>query len=181
MKLNSLEDGIIHLKYLIEHPHKDFSYVIIPETIVNYSRQEECNIEFCREHNIKLTYINRKGSTFLFGAGDFVCLYCYKNNPNYYNNSMKFIIKKLTERGLNAWMDGNDLIIEGHKSIGSTTIAAQNGYSICIISVGIKNQPDLIKQICLKESQKAPQGLEIYGITSQEVEKWFLDFIFYNT
>ena len=42
--------------------------------------------------------------------------------------------------------------------------------------IGINTNLDHIKAICRKPMKKVPKGLSEYGITTEEVEQWFLDF-----
>ena len=173
MKLETLEDGIVHLKYLINHPKKDNSYVIIPETIVNYVRASECDLNYCETNNIKVTQLSRKGSTFVFSKGDLVLLHCGEND-HFGIKWRQYLKNKLISKGLNVFLDNNDLLIDGYKTLGDTELK-----SIYICCIAIKNNPELIKNICLKPINKIPRGLEYYNISTEEVEKWYLDFIFY--
>ena len=165
MKLETLEDGIIHLKYLINHPKKDNSYVIIPETIVNYVDEAECNLDYCKENNIKITKLLRYGSTFVFNKGDLVFLHCGEND-HFGTKWREYLVKKLKTKGLDAYLDGNDLLIDGYKSLGDTELK-----SVYICCIAIKDIPELIEKVCLKEVNKKPRGLEYYGISTEEVEK----------
>ena len=173
MKLETLEDGIVHLEYLINHPKKDNSYVIVPETIVNYVDRFECDLDYCEKNNIKVTQLSRKGSTFVFNKGDLVFLHCGEND-HFGIKWRQYLKNKLISKGLNAFLDNNDLLIDGYKSLGDTELK-----SIYICCIAIKNNPELIENICLKPINKIPRGLEYYNISTEEVEKWYLDFIFY--
>ena len=41
---------------------------------------------------------------------------------------------------------------------------------------GINTKLEDIKKICTKPMVKVPKGLSEYGITTEEVKEWFLDF-----
>ena len=89
-----------------------------------------------------------------------------------------YLVNKLKEKRLNAEIVDNDILIDGYKFLGGTQIDLED-YVIYISCVGIKNCPELIKNICLKPSTKVPRGLDYYGISTAEVKKWYLDFVFY--
>ena len=178
MKLETFEDGIAHLKYLLKHPKHDNSYVIVDKTSVNYSNENECNIEYCLEHNIPITFLRRSGSTFVLQKGDFIFLHCDKDD-NFLGKWEKYLRKKLTEKGLNLTYDNNDFLIDNYKVMGGFGEEINEDYFLYVVCVSIKDSSELIKNICLKKSIKEPRALEYYNISVEEIEKWYLDFVFY--
>ncbi len=78
------------------------------------------------------------------------------------------LVNYLQSKGLNAYLDGNDVLVDGFK-VGSYMRANINGCwnTACHISIGM--DVDLIKQVCTKEMYKIPKGLKDYGITQQEI------------
>lgn len=173
MKLETLQDGITHLRYLLQYPQLDNSYVIIPQTIVNYADPRECDIDYCTTHNIPLTHLTRYGSTFVLNTGDIVFLHC-GNQDHFGIKWREYLKQKLQQCGLSAEIVNNDVLIDGYKCVGDTEL---NDIYVCCIAM--KDTPELIKNICRKHSDKYPRGLETYGLTTAEVEKWYLDFVFY--
>ena len=173
MKIGTLQEGISHLRYLLTFPQADNSYVIIPNTIVNISNLQECDLDYCAQNHIEVTEIKRYGSTFVFNKGDIVFLHS-GNNDHFGLKWREYLKNKLIQKGLNVKIDNNDLLIDGFKFLGDTEL---NNIYICCIA--IVDNPDLIKKVCLKTSEKTPRGLEYYKITTEEVEKWYLDFVFY--
>lgn len=176
MKLETLQDGIIHLKFLKNHPKHDNSYVIIKEPIVNKTVRESCNEDYCREHNIEITSLARPGGTFVFGPNDFVCMHVEKKD-NFGIKWKDFLKTKLQERGLTALKDNNDLLIDGYKFLGDAKIEAKQDYIIYVCCISICDQKETIEKIC-ETQRKPPRGLSKYGISADVIEKWYLEFIF---
>lgn len=74
----------------------------------------------------------------------------------------------LKNKGIKAEIYGNDVLIDGNK-VASYMRDLKNGCwnTACHISIGMNL--DLIKQVCIKEMVKVPQGLKDFGITQQEI------------
>lgn len=178
MKLETFEDGLTHLKYLMQFPRYDNSYVVVDKTVVNYSYAGECNIDYCKENNIPLSYLQRLGSTFVLSKGDFVFLHCSKEDC-FINKWEKYLREKLKEKNLDLVYNNNDFLIDGYKIMGSFGQKINKDYYIYVVCMNIKDSSEVIKNVCLKESTKEPRALEYYGISTKEIEKWYLDFIFY--
>lgn len=81
---------------------------------------------------------------------------------------MRTLIKFLKTKGVNAYLEGNDVLIDGFK-IASYMRAYIDGCwnTACHISVGM--DLGLIERVCTKEMYKIPKGLKDYGITQQEI------------
>ena len=178
MKLETFEDGLAHLKYLMQFPHYDNSYVIVDKINVNYSDKYECNIDYCIEHDIPVTYLKRLGSTFVLNKGDFIFLHCNKDD-NFIGKWEKYLRNKLAEKGLDLVYDNNDFLVDNHKIMGGFGEKINDNWHIYVVCMSIKDSNEVINNVCLKESTKKPRALECYGISTEEVEKWYLDFIFY--
>ena len=179
MKLETLEDGIAHLKYLISFPKMDNSYIILNKTIVNYANKNDVNQEFCDINNIETTYLKRQGGTFVFGEGDIVFLHSGWND-HFGPQWIQYLKNKLIKYNLDIKQDNNDLLVDGYKFLGDTQINMTDiGYNVYICCISIKHQPNLIQTICNKNTVKIPRGLSYYGLTSDIIEKWYLDFVFY--
>lgn len=178
MKLETFEDGLIHLKYLMQFPRYDNSYVIVDQTVVNYSHASECNVNYCKENNIPLSHLQRLGSTFVLSKGDFVFLHCSKED-NFTSKWEKYLREKLKIKNLDLAYNNNDFLIDGHKIMGSFAQPINDDYFIYVVCMNMNDSSEVIKNVCLKESIKEPRALEYYNISTEEVEKWYLDFIFY--
>ncbi len=178
MKLETFEDGLTHLKYLMQFPRYDNSYVIVDKAVVNYSHISECNIDYCKRNNILLTSLERLGSTFVLNQGDFVFLHCNKED-NFIGKWENFLRKKLKEKNLDLIYDNNDFLIDGYKIMGSFAQQIDTNYFIYVVCMSIEDSDEIIKNVCLKNSTKKPRALSYYNISVKDIEKWYLDFIFY--
>ena len=70
----------------------------------------------------------------------------------------------IKNKGINAYFDNNDILIDGFKvfGIGSKKF---NNLEVFLIYIGINSNIDNIKKICNKSMKKIPKGLYEYGIT----------------
>jgi lipoate-protein ligase A len=86
-----------------------------------------------------------------------------------------YLVSEYKQRGLNAFFDGNDILIDGYKISGlSATPYGALQYST--IHIGINTNLEDIKTICTKPMIKIPKGLSEYNITTEEIEQIFLEF-----
>lgn len=178
MKLSTFDEGLVHLKYLILYPKKDNSYVIVDKLNVNYSSSSECNIDYCQQNLIPTTFLERLGSTFVLNKGDFVFLHCNQED-NFINKWEFFLQKKLLQYNLTLTYEHNDFLINDKKVMGSFGQKLQDNYFLSVICMSIKDSGELVKNICLKSINKVPGSWEEYNISTDTIEKWYLEFIFY--
>jgi len=80
------------------------------------------------------------------------------------------IVAFLKERGIKAWMDGNDILCDWHK-VGAEMITpmGDSGYSFYGFYLSISVDADLINAVSSKPMRKPPRGLSHYGITRQDI------------
>lgn len=129
----------------------------------------------CVERGYEVIEMERNGGTFILSRGDIGAFYVGRLGNKFIKNFAFYLIEKLKENGLNACFDGNDVLVDGYKVCGfASSIHFSEQFSV--IHVGINTNLDDIKAICTKPMVKVPKGLGEYGITAEEIEKWFLDY-----
>lgn len=136
------------------------------------------NKQYCNENNIGLLEFPNEGGLIIVNKGDFdIGHFSYKTENKFNYEFSDYLLKFLKNKNINANLEGNDLIIDGLYKCASFSSRRFNKilYSAYHISIGMNL--DLIKNICTKEMIKTPKGLEDYGITTNEIEELFLDYI----
>lgn len=75
----------------------------------------------------------------------------------------------LTEKGLNAEICGNDVLVDGYKIAGSMNKWISNDIQFYGIHISINCDAERIDKICQKTMAKIPRGLIEYGIGRDDV------------
>lgn len=80
------------------------------------------------------------------------------------------LVEFLKSRGVNAWIDGNDVMCDWHKVCGESIVEMKDiGYWYRASFISIYVDPELINEASSKPMKKTPRGLSYYGITRQDV------------
>ena len=103
----------------------------------------------------------------LIGFSEFVCLVAFDTQAPYW---MTKLVNYLKSRGIDARIDGNDVIADGYKIGGFATRDMENS-DLKYYSAGIPIDLDLslVQQICKKPMKKIPRGLGAWGITRKDI------------
>lgn len=158
---------------IISNKKECFVYGIPDNNYVFTGTSNLCDLEYCKENNIKLLPIPNEGGVIVLSKGD-VEIGIFKNNGWLIcKNFMNDLYKKLKDIVPNISIEGNDLIIdEKYKCVGSSSRNlgdAKNPYIYTAIHISLNINLDLIKNICKKPMNKIPKGLGDYGITTEEM------------
>lgn len=149
--------------------------VLHKQTEVNYGTQNDCDLEYCREHNIPAYLMDRGGGTIVCAAGNIgISTITPLKDGWQCGKFVKAFIAYLKTFNLNVKTEKNDILIDGYKVASSVEIALPNDlkrvYSTYQIS--INQDIDAIKHICKKEMVKVPKGLSDYGFTTEQILTW---------
>lgn len=74
----------------------------------------------------------------------------------------------LKDKGLNAVIDNNDILIDGYK-VSSGTEGEIKGWRYFGYQISVNQDIDLISTVCKKEMVKPPKGLSEFGVTTEQV------------
>ena len=132
----------------------------------------EFNNEYCKANNIAVLYSPNPvgGGAVVFSAGDLTFNFIAKDlQSDWLGEIQRGICGYLTEKGLSAAIDKNDILIDGKKVSGSSG-GVQGGMRIDSLFIAVESSSKLIENICLKKSGKKPVSLREYGITAQEIQ-----------
>lgn len=115
------------------------------------------------------------GGVIVVNEGDVAIAHFGKVDNDFCEKFKEWLASWLQEKGLDATVDGNDVLVDGFKVCG--TVKTRKGaitYTAAHISVNVNL--DDIKVICTKPMKKTPIGLGEYGVTSEEIKDAFIAF-----
>jgi hypothetical protein len=154
---------------------KEISYGGIgDEEIVLTGRSNQINEQYCLENKIRVERTVNEGGTIVVQDGDIEFGFFKYNGFNDGLELMKKICEKLKESlGDRIKFDNNDLLVDGMYKVGSyssVNVGDRLIYTGCHISMSVKLEH--IKNICLKEMKKIPNGLSEYGIDVNDLYEY---------
>ena len=167
------------LQYIKDNLIPNLSVVFpLDKLSVNYGFNNDINFEFCDKNNIQYRYEERGGGCMVLFPGNIIIQDVYRGlDLTRLNHFTKDFVEWLKMHGINAINNGNDVLVDGKKIIGTVGYvlpAPYQGWAYSLVSISINSNIDLINNICLKPSIKLPGALSTYGITTEEVMTWVL-------
>ena len=173
------------LQHMKENNIENLSVIFpIEEFSINYGNENDINIDFCSKNNLHYRYENRSGGCMVFFPGNIVTCEIYTTNN--FLRQHKFLndfVDWLKGKNIPASTNNNDLLINGQKIIGAvseTLPIPYKGWVYFGLSISINSDAELIDEICTKPMNKIPGALSDYGITSEEVMEWMLEWFNQN-
>lgn len=171
----NFEQLIKRLSQSLKNP-KDlyFSYGIHDHDMITTGDEKDYN--FLHLTGLPVYNIGRSGGTIVHSAGDISGIFMWKDH-DFCHEFPEFLVKKLQEKGINAFNSNNDVLInKDNKVAGFACKELKDGrwYVTFQISINI-NIPALM--VACKPAQKYPSCLSNYGVSTEEVEKWLLEFL----
>jgi len=145
----------------------------VDKTIVALgSSMAEYNKEYCADNNITVLHSPNPvgGGAVVFSAGDLTFSFITKDLQSaWLGEVQKAVCDYLISKGLNAAIDGNDILIDGKKISGSSG-GVYGGMRTNSLFIAVTSSAELVEKICLKKSGKKPASLQEFGITAQEIQ-----------
>ena len=161
-------------KHIAGGIHK-IGYVVIERPVVIVHRKTQVDEDTCKALGYEIVESYNNGGTIVANKGDIILSHLDVPENGWLDRFATAFVEWLKSKGLNAECVGNDLLVDGYKACGlCITRYGRIDFSSCII--GINTKLDHIKAICKKPMNKVPKGLADYGITTDEVENWWLEF-----
>lgn len=169
------DEAVTTILRFIENQEHGFAYCVHDKNSVLVSATSEIDRDACTELGYEIMETQHSGGAVVVSKGDVSVIIFGDMGNTYMPDFASYLVDKYKAKGLDATMDGNDVLIDGHKISGlSATRYGDIKYST--IHIGINTNLDHIKAICKKPMVKVPKGLSEYGITTEEVEQWFIEF-----
>lgn len=144
-------------------------------TLVWNGENSTFNEDYCMEHKIPVYPLQTKGGTIVSTEGDLNIGICIPKKvdigSNTILNGLADIFRKYTNKNIE--VDGNDILIDGFKVLGSSVYEAF-GMFMLITPVSLSEKSELIKNICTKHSEKQPKHIDFMDgeMLRQEVLTW---------
>lgn len=180
--ITTLKDWSEKLPNFLADKTEHLLFSVQQETEAGYGFDNDINSEYCRENNIPAYDQKRNGGTVVFSKGNITLALIYNNRVrrNFtLDTILSDLCKYLTENGIEVTRDNNDIIVNGFK------VASASGYNFGEkfhwtydgVQISINQDLEAIKNICLKPMVKVPKGLSEYGITTEEIYQWCVDWL----
>lgn len=141
----------------------------LDELLICYPNEDSYDHEYVTENNLLAQYTHHTRGCFVAFPHDFVVLYFTTDDkvPLALSEIRDKFVEKLKEcmPDFDIHIDNNDIIINDKKISG----ASYNDYFAFFVSYN--PDPEIIKHICKKQSEKIPGGLLEYGLSREEIEQ----------
>lgn len=128
------------------------------------------DLEQIQKAGIKMVQIKHEGGTIVLSPGDVdigIFTEGYQGHE-YRNEIIDRLINRLQENGHEAFIEDNDVLVNGRKVVGfGSRMFGKILYTA--IHIAVKTNIDLIKSICTKDMKKVPDALTNYGINTAYV------------
>ncbi|MBE6892463.1 MAG: hypothetical protein E7482_00420 [Ruminococcaceae bacterium] len=160
---------------LLSNKHKCFIFSIATAKFVCVPRKGVVDEQLCFDMGYMVKEYLYDGGVIVVEKGDVDIAHFGKLNNTVRDCLGNAFLKWLSEKGLNAKRENNDILVDGYKVFGMG--GRRHGeIDYTVIHIGINTNLENIKKICTKKMEKVPKGLGEYGITAEEVREWFLKF-----
>ena len=175
IKIKSAEVGNVAQDFIV-NKKRGVVYCIHDKKTVCVTKNGTVDEAICAEKGYEIMEMQRNGGTFLLSEGDIGAFHVGRIGNTYLKDFVNYMIAKLREKGLNAYWDNNDVLVDGYKVCGISASVTRNRKQFFVFHVAMNINLDDIKAICTKPMVKVPKGLSEYGVTAEEIEQWFLDY-----
>lgn len=163
-------------EYLTE---EDVTLVCVyPTTHVNYGIDGDCDIEWCVQNGVPVHDLRRSGGCIVQAGGSIGLFDVRKTQSKWLDEEfLEDFRDYLIGRGLDATIDRNDIMVDGHKVASGSGMNLPPDFNRQFTCWQIAVYVDMyvIENACLKPMVKHPKGLNDYGITTEEVKQWCID------
>lgn len=161
-------------EYVLAGSHRT-GYVVVERPVAIVHRKTQVDEEVCDRLGYEIVESYNNAGTIVSNTGDILVGNTNASGKEWYDRFIVEFLAWLMHKGLNATFESNDILVDGYKVCGMCiTRYGRIDYTGGIISMNV--HLDDIKAICKKPMKKVPKGLSDYGITTEEVEAWFLEF-----
>lgn len=168
MKRITTEDFILNLK---ENATFEETYLAIVEED-NLLQGEK---PITNPENWKVYKSHKIGGTIINFKNDICIANFSRNNYKFGIDFLQLLANYLFNRGLNALVLGNDILIDGKYKVASYASSIINGMVYTAVHISLFVDLDIIYQFCDKSTIKIPKGLNDYNITTKEIEHFIIN------
>ena len=158
-------------------------YIAISEfTEATYGNQNDCDFEYCKEHNIPVYNVKRDGGTIVYAkvTVNIAMIFDVKYGwiSENFNSHLINYLKEHISLEHTIEPNANDILIDGYKVASGTELrVGENLEKIyAVFQLSINQDIEAIKHICKKEMVKIPKALSDFGITTEEIVNFCEDY-----
>jgi len=155
--------------------------VTLEQTEVCYGAEDSCNITWCEENNIPYVHQDKlssggcivgvSGNLFIDVKRKFL-----NGGEALSDKFSKALCNYLKEQGLNTVRtDNNDVLVDNFK-VASGCESSINNWQYMGYQISINQDINLINNICNKPMVKVPKGLSEFGITTDNIKQFCLQY-----
>lgn len=158
----------------IENKETKFLWMVSDSTFV-FSCADFVNIDYCKQNDIPIYNTNAGGGTIVSTEGDVSFCVCVPKSINADSNFILRNIARVLRNGIDkVEVDGNDIMINGKKVLGSSFYHMNDMFAL-VAHMSFNDNSELISNICRKpKSGKTPSYVK--NITQEKfrlgVAKW---------
>ncbi len=179
--------------------NKNVAFITVnPVTEINYGDENDCDLEWAKEHNIPAYNAHRGGGTIVCSKGNVGVAIIYDVKYGWvcdkFNERLLDFLKSKIQ-GDHEYNESNnefchtfntnhnDIIIDGYKvASGVEMRVGENLEKIyATFQISINQDIEAIEHICKKPMVKVPKALSDFGITTEDIVKfcdeWWNDFV----
>ena len=168
-------DTVREIKKNIECGNHTGFHVLVETPVAFVHREKQVDIDTCRAMGYEVYEAYYNGGTIIGNKGDMAFAHFDKLDNGWLDRFVASFLEWLKGKGLNAEYVRNDVLVDGYKVCGlCVTPYGRIDYTAGFI--GIHTNLDHIKAICRKPMAKVPKGLSEYGIATEDVEQWWIEF-----
>ena len=183
MKIKELTSDIEFIKgekEFLDSPNEGTVLIVLDRTEAIYCEEGSCNTEWCDENNVPYIKQGMHNGGCIIGVKGNIFVNVKRRFPNggecLGDRFSKAVCAYLKDKGLNsARCDNNDILVDNYK-VGSCVEASVNGFQYMAFQVSIHQDIETIKHACNKPMVKIPKALSEYGITTDEMKKFFINY-----
>lgn len=148
-------------------------YCFVNKKTVFHCLPSEFDRDYAISHGYKIIDVPEGGGTMTHQIGDIVfgmtTKTMYEDCP-FSEIYLRCVADELVSHGISAYVDGNDIMVDGYKVAGASNGRYQH-ISCGTLSVSMSVNIDDISAISKKEMVKTPKGLSDYNVDPQ----WVID------
>ena len=152
-------------------------YISVSDGLYAFHGTDEIDYELCDSLDVCVAELYHQGGTIIGSNADLgieiVAPMSIGLDNNYILNKFYEIISKYVD---NVTIDGNDLLINGEKVMGSMRRNVGDVF-VWAAQVSFDNYSDIIEQICSKKSAKKPSYIDGKKLSKDQLEKEVLEWL----
>lgn len=157
--------------------------ICLNQTEVCYLNDDSCNVQYCEENNIPIiknseikTILQNNGGCIVGVNGNIFINIKVKSDICLSDKFSKMLCQYLKNKGIESVSeDNNDILINGFK-VASGCETTYNGWQLMVYQISLYQDINLIENICTKAMVKVPKGLSEYGLTTEELKQFCIDY-----